>query len=98
MVPECEYPGGVKHFLVYTGLRIGLFLVCWAVLVGIGSLAFGGGTKVGIWTFVLAAVLSSLLSLRFLAAPRERFAQSVQARAERASAAFEEMKTREDVD
>ncbi|RNL81179.1 DUF4229 domain-containing protein [Nocardioides marmorisolisilvae] len=98
MVPGCEYPGGVKHFLVYTGLRIGLFLVCWAVLVGIGSLAFGGSTKVGIWALVLAAVLSSLLSLRYLAGPRERFAQSVQARAERATAAFEDMKTREDAD
>ena len=98
MVPGCEYPVGVKHFLVYTGLRLGLFLLCWGVLVGLGSLAFGGGTKVGIWTFVLAAVLSSLLSLKYLAGPRERFAQTVQARAERASAAFEEMKTREDVD
>ncbi|WP_183406978.1 DUF4229 domain-containing protein [Nocardioides marmorisolisilvae] len=88
----------MKHFLVYTGLRIGLFLVCWAVLVGIGSLAFGGSTKVGIWALVLAAVLSSLLSLRYLAGPRERFAQSVQARAERATAAFEDMKTREDAD
>ena len=98
MYPGTEYPGPVKHFLVYTGLRIGLFVACWAVLVGLGSLAFGGSTKVGIWTFVLAAVLSSLLSLKFLAGPRERFAQSVQARAERAAAAFEEMKTREDAD
>ncbi|MFL6109586.1 MAG: DUF4229 domain-containing protein [Marmoricola sp.] len=88
----------MKHFLVYTGLRLGLFVLCWAVLVGIGTLAFGASTKVGIWTFVLAAVLSSLLSLRLLAEPRERFAQSVQARAERATAAFEEMKTREDAD
>ena len=98
MVPGTEYPSGVKHFLVYTGLRLGLFVLCWAVLVGIGTLALGGSTQVGIWTFVLAAVLSSLLSLRFLAGPRERFAQSVQARAERATAAFEEMKTREDAD
>lgn len=98
MVPGSEYASGVKHFLVYTGLRLGLFVLCWAVLVGIGTLAFGGSTKVGIWTFVLAAVLSSLLSLRLLAEPRERFAQSVQARAERATAAFEEMKTREDSD
>jgi len=88
----------VKHFLVYTGLRIGLFVLCWAALAGVGTLVFGSSTKVGIWALVLAAVLSSLLSLRYLAGPRERFAQSVQARAERATAAFEEMKTREDAD
>ena len=88
----------MKHFLVYTALRLGLFVLCWAVLAGIGTLVFDSTTKVGIWAFVLAAVLSSLLSLRLLSGPREKFAQSVQARAERATAAFEEMKTREDAD
>ena len=47
---------------------------------------------------IVAALVSSLLSLRFLAGPRDRFAQSVQARAERASARLEEMRSREDVD
>lgn len=88
----------MKHFVIYTVLRLALFLACWAVLAGIGTLIFDSGTEVGIWTFVLGAVLSSLLSLRLLAGPRERFAQSVQARAERATAAFDELKTREDAD
>jgi hypothetical protein len=88
----------VKHFVVYTVLRLSLFVLCWAALAGIGTLVFDNTTKVGIWTFVLGAVISSILSLRLLAGPRERFAQSVQARAERATAAFEEMKTREDAD
>ncbi|MFL6024023.1 MAG: DUF4229 domain-containing protein [Marmoricola sp.] len=88
----------MKHFLIYTGLRIALFVACWAAFAGLGAIVFGSSAKVGIWALVLAAVLSSLLSLRFLAGPRERFAQSVQARAERATAAFEERKTREDVD
>lgn len=88
----------MKHFLIYTALRLGLFALCWAVLAGLGTLVIDNTTKVGIWALVLAAVLSSLLSLRFLAGPREKFAQSVQARAERATAAFEEMKTREDAD
>lgn len=88
----------MKHFLVYTVLRISLFILCWAVLAGIGTVLFDNTTKVGIWTFVLGAVISSVLSLRLLAGPRERFAQSVQARAERATKAFEEMKTREDSD
>ena len=98
MVLSCEYPWGVKHFVVYTVLRLSLFVVCWAALAGVGTLIFDNTTKVGIWTFVLGAVLSSLLSLRLLSGPRERFAQSVQARAERATAAFEERKTREDSD
>ena len=88
----------MKHFLVYTGLRISLFVLCWAALAGIGTMVFDNTTKVGIWALVLAAVLSSLLSLRLLAGPREKFAQSVQARAERASAAFEDLKSREDSD
>jgi len=88
----------VKHFVVYTALRLGLFVLCWVVLAGAGTLVFDSTAKVGIWALVLAAVTSSLLSLRLLAGPREQFAQSVQARAERAAAAFEEMKSREDVD
>jgi hypothetical protein len=88
----------VKHFLVYTGLRLALFVLCWAVFAGVGTLIFDNSTKVGIWALVLAAVLSSFLSLKLLAGPREKFSQSVQARAERAAAAFEERKAREDVD
>jgi hypothetical protein len=49
-------------------------------------------------TLVVAAVVSSLLSLRLLAGPRERFAESVEARAARAKGRFEEMRSREDVD
>jgi hypothetical protein len=88
----------VKHFVLYTALRLGLFVLCWAALAGLGTLIFDNTTQVGIWTFVLGAVISSLLSLKLLAGPREKFAQSVSARAERAAAAFEEMKTREDAD
>jgi len=43
-------------------------------------------------------VLSSLLSLRLLAGPRERVAESVEARAGRAKAKFEEIRSREDAD
>ena len=45
-----------------------------------------------------AIVVSSLLSLKFLAPQRERFAAVVQARAQRATARFEERKSKEDVD
>lgn len=87
----------MKPFLVYSGLRIGLFFLVWVVLVSIATL-LGAGREAFIWMLVAAAVLSSVLSLRLLEGPRERFAQAVQARAERAAGKFEEMKAKEDVD
>jgi uncharacterized membrane protein HdeD (DUF308 family) len=88
----------VKHFLIYTALRVGLFLATWAVVAGVATVTFGKSTEVGIWSLVAAAVISSILSLKLLAGPRERFARSVQGRAERASARLQEMKSAEDVD
>lgn len=88
----------MKHFLVYTVLRLGLFLATFGVLSAITVAVFGDKGTVWVFTLVGAAVLSSLLSLRFLAGPRERLAQHVQDRADRASARFQEMKSREDVD
>lgn len=90
--------GRVKHFLTYTALRLALFLGCWAVVAAIATVIFDASTEVGIWSFVIGAVLSSILSLRLLEGPRERFAQSVQARAERATSRFEELKSSEDTD
>jgi len=88
----------VKHFLVYTLLRFALFVATYAVLSAIAALVFGRETEVFFVTLLLAAVVSSALSLRLLAGPRERFAQSVEARASRARGKFEEMRSREDVD
>lgn len=85
----------MKPFLVYTGLRIGLFVLVWVVLTGIAA-AFGAGVDAVLWLLIAAALISSVLSLRLLAGPREQFARSVQARAERASAKFEELKAKED--
>jgi hypothetical protein len=84
----------MKEFAIYTGLRIGLFLACYAVFAGAWGLINHDVNF--IWPFVAAVVVSSLLSFKFLQEPRERFAQRVQARAERASEKFESMKSRED--
>ena len=89
--------GRVKPFLVYTALRLGLFVVTYAVLGGIWFLVFGE-TGVLLLPFLAAVIISALLSLKLLAPQRERFAAVVQSRAERASARFEERKAREDVD
>lgn len=88
----------MKYFLIYTAARIGLFLACWALLIGIGSLISDDNRNVMIWSLVGGGVLSSVLSLKLLNGPRERFAQSVQERAERAKLRFDEMKTAEDTD
>ena len=81
----------MKHFLVYTLLRFGLFVATYAVLSLLAALVFGRDTEVFFVTLLLAAVLSSLLSLRLLAGPRERFAS-------RARGKLEEIRSREDVD
>ena len=88
----------MKHFAVYTLLRFGLFVATYAVLAGLAVALFGNNASVLFVTLVLAAVVSSLLSLRLLAGPRERFAASVEARASRARGRFEEMRSREDAD
>ena len=88
----------VKAFLVYTVLRFALFLACFAVVSTIAVNIFDNTATVWIWSIVGSAVLSSLLSLTLLAGPRARFAESVQRRADRASAAFERARAKEDVD
>jgi hypothetical protein len=86
----------VKEFLVYTGLRVLLFLVCYAVFAGIWAAAWGSSQGLLIWPFVAAIIASSLLALRYLRGPRERFARRVEERAARATARFEAMRARED--
>jgi peptidoglycan/LPS O-acetylase OafA/YrhL len=86
----------VKEFWTYTLLRIVLFLATAAVAWGIYALM---ADTINLLVVVLvAAVVSSVLSWKLLAGPRNRFAASVEARASRASARFEEIKAREDTD
>lgn len=91
----------MKPFLVYTLLRLGLFVVTYAVIIGGVLLVSGDSTPSGMTAFVCliaGAVISSALSLKVLAGPRERLAESVEARAGRARAKFEEIRSREDAD
>jgi len=84
----------VKEFVVYTGLRLGLFLAAFFVVTGLWGL-FADSVPV-VWAVVLAFVVSGIGSYFLLAGPREAFARRVAARAERASERFDEMKARED--
>lgn len=92
-----SYPRGVKEFVIYTALRLGLFAACYAVVGGLYLLLFGNQGLV-LWPFLLAVITSSVLSVRLLRRQREALALRVQQRAERATARFEERRSREDVD
>ena len=85
----------MKPFLIYTAMRLSLFVTTYAVIAGIWVLVIGN-EGVLLVPFIAAVIVSSLLSLRYLAPQRERFAAVVQARAERATQRFEERKARED--
>lgn len=86
----------MKEFWTYTLLRIALFVGTTAVVWGVYALI---ADTINLLVVVLvAAVISSVLSWKLLAGPRNRFAASVEARASRASARFEDIKAREDTD
>lgn len=87
----------MKEFVVYTVMRIVLFMASFGIVVGIMALAFDGRYNL-FWAIILAFLISGVASWFILNRQREAFARRVEARAARASAAFEERKAREDQD
>ena len=87
----------MKEFVVYTVLRIVLFLASFGVVVGIMALLFDGNVHL-FWAVVLGFLISGVGSFFILDRQREAFARRVETRAAKASAAFEERKAREDAD
>jgi Protein of unknown function (DUF4229) len=90
------YPHLVKEFAVYTLLRLVLLAGSFAIVAGIW-LAVADEVPL-LWVLVIAFVVSGVASYFILNRPRERFAQRVDERARRASAAFEARKAREDAE
>ncbi len=90
------YPEPVKEFLVYTVLRIALFLASAALVTGIWL--FFSDTVPSFWVIVIAFVMSGIGSYFLLSRQREAFARRVDDRARRASSRIEEMRTKEDAD
>ena len=90
------YAEGVKEFVVYTALRIVLFLASLAIVLGVWMLL--SDTVSVTWAVVIAFVISGVGSYFLLNRQRAAFARRGEARAERATAKFEEMKAREDAD
>ncbi len=88
----------VKGFLVYTVARFGVFLATYALVVGVYLLVTDGGELPILWPLLLAAVLSTLVSMVLLRRQRDRLSAGVQARAERISAKVEQMRSKEDTD
>lgn len=96
-VGPTNYRRGVKPFVIYTLLRLGLFVATYAVLGGLWILVAGSDGSL-LWPFIAAVIVSSVLSLKLLGKQRERFAAVVQQRAEKATARFDEIKAKEDAD
>ena len=90
------YPHLVKEFAVYTLLRLVLLAGSFAMVAGIW-LAVADEVPL-LWVLVIAFVMSGVASYFILNRPRERFAQRVDERARRASAAFEARRAREDAE
>ena len=93
------YSRWVKAFVIYTVLRLGLFVACYVVF-GLVYVALVDASGLLAWAppFIAAVIVSSLLSLKLLAPQREQFARAVQDRAARTSASFEKRRAKEDVD
>ena len=86
----------MKEFWIYTALRVVLFVATLVTVVGVWLLV---ADQVPIlWAVVVAFVLSGIASYFVLDRSRDAFARKVQARAERASAAFEAQRSKEDAD
>lgn len=86
----------MKEFWVYTLLRLVLFLASLGIVIGAWVLVAGEFNLV--IAVIIAFVLSGIGSYFVLDPQREAFARRVQARAEKASARLEEMRSKEDSD
>lgn len=95
-VVVATYPGGVKEFVVYSLLRLVLFIAAFSLVAGVWAL-FDDSLPL-ILVLIVALVVSGIASYFLLNRPREALARRVEARASAASSAFERRKAREDVD
>ncbi len=86
----------MKEFVVYTVLRLLLFVGALGVVAGLW-VAVTGGVDL-FWAVVIAFVVSGVGSFVLLNRQREAFARRVEVRAQRATRAFEDRRTREDAE
>lgn len=86
----------MKEFLIYTLLRIALFVGAAALVYGIWA---ASSDRVNLfWVVVIGFVVSGVASYFLLNPQREALARRVESRAQRASERLEEHRTKEDED
>jgi uncharacterized membrane protein len=94
----------MKAFWTYTLARIAVFVGIYAVTWGIASLIYDVSfddlfaTNVGLVVLLIAAVLSSVISIVALGGLRDRLATNIEQRATRIADRIEESRSAEDVD
>jgi hypothetical protein len=87
----------VKDFVVYTALRLVLFLATAAVVMGTWRLITGELTQTASFVCLIASFLiSGVVALKLLEPQRARFARRVEDRASAAASKFDEMRSKED--
>ena len=86
----------MKEFIVYTAMRIGLFVTSLVVVFGVWLLV--ADQVPVLWAVVIAFVMSGVASYFLLNRQREAFARRVERRAERMQERFEQAKAKEDAD
>lgn len=86
----------MKEFWIYTSLRLALFVASLGVVAGVWMLV--SDQVPVLWVVVIAFAVSGVASYFLLDRQRQAFARRVEARAERASAALEAQRSKEDAD
>lgn len=76
----------MKEFAVYTAARLGLFLVSYALVIGVYLIVSGADQIPVFWPFLVAVIMSAVGSVYLLRKQRDAFARTVQERAEHAAA------------
>lgn len=84
----------MKEFVIYTLLRLVVLVGTFAIVAGIWLLATD--TLNWLWALLIAFVVSGIASYTLLNRQRMAFAARVDARAQKAAAAFDAMKSKED--
>lgn len=82
----------------FTLARLGIFLVTYVLMWGVGQFFLEWGTLTNLVILLLALFVSSIASIFLLADMRAQLAQRVQGRAERMNERVEESRRAEDVD
>lgn len=82
----------------FTLARLGIFLVTYVLMWGVGQFFLEWGTLTNLVILLLALFVSSIASIFLLADMRAQLAQRVQGRAERLNERVEESRRAEDVD